>query len=781
MKSLPISAAILLTSAATIGTAAAQSLPPAPIETPASSPASQDTAALPASVYARAEAVLPQHVDELIFEMSVTPHWIGDTARFWFEKRARGGREYLLVDPATGTQTPLFDHQKLIEALSMATGEPVPRASFALEKLSIEDESERLRFQYGGKDWLYSAGQNVLTAAPVINDLAVESPDGRWSALVRDGNLFLIDKADGSEHRLTRDGTPAAPYATPVINPKLMIAKGTAQPDIKPDISWSPDSRRIATYRMKLEGARRLSLVQSSPPGAGAPRLFDYVYPLTGDQNTPLAEGLVFDVESGEQRSIALPARPILYYGGPYYEWSADSGALFEQRPSRGYKALQLYRIDAAMGAAKLLTEDRSDSYVDYYGHFWSYDDKGETIYWTGDAGGFAHLHSVDAQSGKRRQLTSGNWRARSVAGIDHESGRLLVIGSGREKGRDPYLRHLYSVPVTGGAPLLLTPEPLDHHVFVSPDGRYFVDNMSLINEPTRSVLRQASDGKIVMELGRADISAYRAAGYHLPEPFEAVAADGKTPIFGALFKPADFSPANRYPVIEDIYTGPHHVMTPKSFEAAMTARNANAMAQLGVISVMVDGRGTWGRSRAFQQPAYRNLHAVGLDDHIAGIRAAAANRPWMDISRAGIYGFSAGGYDVVRAMTERPDFYKVGVSASGNHDNRLDKAVWNEQWMGSELGEHYDANSNIHWAPKLTGKLLIAHGELDENVPPAASLRLVDALIRANKDFEFLMIPGADHYLDAVPYYQRRRWDFFVRELLGKTPPPNYQMRSFD
>lgn len=736
---------------------------------------------LPAAAYSRAEAVLPQHVDELVFGISVRPQWIGETERFWFERRTPAGREYLRVDPAGRTMEPLFDHAALIAALADATRATVTRKAFRLTDLKADPETGLLRFGFAGKKWRYDPVSRALTPEATPGEKGVESPDGKWRAVVRAGNLVVVSIRDGSEKVLTADGTVDAPYATPVVNVKTMIAEGTALPAVEPDLVWSPDSARIATYRLDLRGARRLAHVQSTPPDDAPPKVFDYVYTLTGDTSPPRGQGIIFDVAAGTRVDIQLPAEPILYYGGPGFEWSADSKAVFESIAERGYKALRLFRIEAATGAARVLTEDRSDTYVDYYGHFWSYDGKSDTHYWTADPTGFAHVYAIDGRSGTRKQLTAGAWRARAVAGIDRADGRVLITGSGRETGRDPYYRHLYAVPAKGGAARLLTPEPLDHDVSVSPGGSYFVDNMSRIDQPTHSVLRSSRDGHIVMELGRADVSAYLAAGYRLPEPFETVAADGKTPIYGAIFKPADFDASKQYPVIEDIYTGPHYVMTPKSFEAAMTGRNDNAMAQLGVIAVTIDGRGTWGRSRAFQQPSYRNLHAVGLDDHIAGIRAIAARNPWMDANRVGVYGFSAGGYDVMRAMTERPEFYKVGVSASGNHDNRLDKASWNEQWMGGDLGPHYDANSNMSWASKLTGKLFLAHGELDENVPPAATLRLADALIKANKDFDFLIVPNADHFLDTVPYFQRRRWDFFVRELIGKAPPQGYAMRPFD
>lgn len=773
MKRLPALTMLLMCSAAPLALAPVTATP-AFAEAATTSPT-----AVPSSVYARAEAVLPQHIDELIFGLSVHPQWIGDGAEFWFERNTPQGRDYVRVNPVSNQTTPLFDHDALVSQLATASGKPLARKDLRLTGLKLDAKTGMLEFSHDGRKWRFDPAQGTVSPAAAASR-SITSPDGLWTAEVRDGDIYIVSVADGSARRLTQDGA-ASPYATPLINLKDMAAQGTSRPETSPMVIWSPDSRRIATYRIDRSSARHLSLVQSSPKDGGPPRVLNYLYPLTGDTDIPTSEGLIFDIETGQRTAMQTPPRPVLYYGGPWYEWSADSRAVFERQPSRGYGALTLNRIEADTGHVRKLTEDTSDTYVDFYGHFWTYDDKSDTHFWTADPDGYAHVYAINAQTGARRQLTSGNWRARTVAGTDNKSGRVLIVGSGREAGRDPYLRHLYSVPTNGGQIRLLTPEAMDHDVSVSPDGRFFVDNMSTIDQPTRSVLRRSSDGRIVMELGRADISAYLAAGYHLPEPFQTVAADGVTPIYGAIFKPADFDPAKRYPVIEDIYTGPHYVMTPKSFEAAMTGRNANAVAQIGVIAVTIDGRGTWGRSRAFQQVAYKNLHAVGLDDHIAGIRDVASRNPWMDTSRVGIYGFSAGGYDVVRAMTRRPDFYKVGVTASGNHDNRLDKATWNEQWMGTELGPLYDENSNITWAPKLEGRLLVAHGELDENVPPLASLRLADALIKANKDFEFMMVPNADHFLDSVPYYQRRRWDFFVRELLNQTPPEAYTMRPFD
>lgn len=764
-------ALLLLLSTAACSTAA---IPP--VATVQSGTAAQK---LDSRSYERAEAVLPQNVRSLIRQISVRPQWIGEGATFWFEREREAGRDYVRVDAATGESKPLFDHDALIAALAQATGSQIERTSFKLDGLRYDEKDKRFGFTFAERQWTLDPETGALNEKTGDEAKGVLSPDGAWRVVVRGHDLYLVSVKTGAEKRLTRDGSATRPYARPVVNVKTMIAKGSSAPELEPDISWSPDSRRFVTYRMDLTRARHLSLVQSTPADGSPPRVFDYAYPFTGDGETATATSLIFDAASGTSVTVEMPAEEMLYYGGPWFEWNKAGDALFRQIQTRGYKAMRLLRIDAATGKARVLAEDRSDTYVDYYGHFWDYDKASDTHFWTADPTGYAHVYAIDGTSGARRQLTSGEWRARSVAGVDREGGALLVVGSGREAGRDPYLRSLYRVALDGGALTPLTPEPLDHDVSVSPDGRFFVDNMSLINQPTRSVLRRASDGEIVMELGRADASAYLAAGYSFPEPFETVAADGKTPIYGAIWRPADFDPKRKYPVIEDIYTGPHYVMTPKSFEASFRT-SVNSMAQLGFFGVTIDGRGTWGRSRSFQQPAYQNLHLVGLDDHVAGIKAMGARYPSMDLERVGIFGFSAGGYDVMRALTRRPDFYKAGVSASGNHDNRLDKAVWNEQWMGSDLGSIYDENSNVTWAKALQGRLFLAHGELDENVPPAATLRLVDALIAANKDFEFLIVPNADHFLDDSPYFQRRRWDFFLRALGDGEPPAGYRIKPF-
>ncbi len=752
--------------------ALAQADPTAPPQT-----ASPDTADPAIARYRAAEAVLPQHVGELISDISVRPVWETDSARFVYARNTPAGPEYKLVDPDRRRVSELFTPEQL-DQIGIA-----PKAGGKAAKLGGLRWKEKgvLAFSAKGKDWLYRVDTAKLDPAPAVAEDETPSPDGQWIAFTREGNLFVRPAGGGEAVQLTSDGTTESPYARPVVNPKIMVAQQSETPRIAPDVLWSPDSRKLVTYRINAAGARRLSMMQSTPPGGAPPKSYSYTYTLSGDPTPPTATTVVIDLASRKVVTAALPAEAMLYYGGPEYLWTADGKAVLTRRPERGYRKLSAIRIDAETGAANILIQSASDTYVDYYGHFWGYEKRAKSLFWLGDRGGFAHLDVMGENGSARRGLTQGQWRARSVAGVDAAGASALVVGQGREAGRDPYLRSLYAVSLKGGQPRNLTPEALDHDVSVSPDGRWFVDNMSLIDHPTRSVLRATRDGAIAMEISRADASAYLAAGYAFPEPFEALAADGQTRLYGAIYRPRSFDPKASYPVIENIYTGPHYVMTPKSFEAAMLGRNANSMAQLGAVAITIDGRGTWGRSREFHQQAYGRLHAVGVDDHVAVIGQLAQRFPWFDANRVGVYGFSAGGYDVMRMMTEAPSVYKVGVSASGNHDNRLDKAEWNEQWLGEKLGDVYEQNSNIAWADRLVGKLFLAYGELDENVPPSATLRLVDRLIANNRDFEFLVVPNADHYLDDSPYFQRRRFDYFTRHLIGGKVPNEFKMRPFE
>lgn len=730
---------------------------------PAATPAADGT---PDQLVARAQAVTPVALRELVTGEQVVPHWSDEGSRFWYAADRTGGVEYLQVDAESGTIRPLFDRAKLDHAIRETTGSGGSAAGLALDAVDYDFDTRELTFDLQGRRWNFDTLTGRLApAAPVEGVL---SPDKRWRVLMREHDLYLEDTATRRVSRLTTDGSAERPYARPIASLKAMTAQGSDSPVLPVDIVWSPDARRFVTYQMDLRVARRLCAVQSTPPDGGPPRTYEYVYPMAGDEKVPVAQTIIFTVATGAARRVETIRQEMLYFGAPQYVWTRDSSAVLQAIATRGYKSLGLYSIDAASGHASLLAQEESKRFVDYFAHRWEYLPAADAVLWMSELDGWNHTVLVD-RNGRRTKLTSGRWTVSELAGGSESGTAQFLVGRGREPNRDPYLRHLYRVERDAGGVRLLTPEPVDHDVYVSPGGHYFVDNMSTIDLPTTSVLRSAVDGRILLTLQTADLREFKALGLRLPEPFMALAADGTTPLYGALYKPSTFDPGKRYPVVEYIYTGPHTITTPKSFVAGLRLDVAYSMTELGFVVVVLDGRGTSGRGRAFLDPAYRHLHGVGLDDHVTVIRELGRRHPWMDTSAVGVYGFSAGGYDVLRAMTERPGFYKAGISASGNHDNRLDKAVWNEQWMGFPLDDGYVENSNVTWAPKLEGDLLLTHGELDENVPMAATLRLADALLRANKRFELLIVPNADHWLGDLPHYNRRRFQFMLRAL---SPP---------
>jgi dipeptidyl aminopeptidase/acylaminoacyl peptidase len=602
----------------------------------------------------------------------------------------------------------------------------------------------------------------------------VTSPDGRWVALLQDHDVYVRSVATGELVRLTDDGGPLNEYAAALPSPTVMAAQRTEHPAMRVSAVWSPDSRRLVAYRLDQRSAGRLTVVQNVPPTGVRPTGYTYAYPLPGDVGVPVAVPVILDLYNRTRTPIQTEPLQLLYYGGPAFRWFPDGQRVYFTWTERGYHRLQLREADARTGQVRVLAEDTAATFVDPHNTFSRILGGGTEVLWASQRDGFTHLYLYDGRTGRLvRQLTRGSWVVREIEAVDERARTVFFTASGREPGRDPYLRHLYRVNLDGTGLTLLTPEPADHAVSVSPSREFLVDTYSRADTSPVSVLRRAGDGAVVRELERADISALLATGWRWPEPFRARTADGRTDIYGIIWRPSTFDPSRRYPVVEQIYTGPQGYFVPKSFTAFRS--HAQAVAELGFVVVQVDGPGTNFRGRAFLEAAYRNLGSGALDDHIAALRQLGERYSYLDLSRVGVYGHSAGGYDAAHALLTHPEFYRVGVSSAGNHDHRMDKAWWNELWMGFPVGEHYREQSNVTLASRLQGKLLLAHGDMDENVPPSATLQLVDALIRANKDFDLLILPGRNHGFGADPYFVRRRWDFFVRHLLGAEPPTGY------
>lgn len=732
-----------------------------------------------------AQQVSAEQIDKLVFRSHIQPTWLGADGRyFWYFRDDAKAASYILVDTQTRQKQRLFDPKLLATALQKASGKPVDAQQLKLAGLRVVKERTQLEFNFEGKAWQYEIASQNLRLREVKpnsnpkNSREVISPDAQWLVSMRNYNVYLKNLQTGIEQQLTSDGTALQAYAQAIMNPNLLIQGKHQSADEIADFVWSPDSKKFATIRLDLRQAATLTLVQAAPAdGSKRARAYTYPYALTGDSATATASLMIYDLAQARFTAAQMPAQAVLYYGSPNFQWDSGSQFVYSLQPERNYQALHWYRVNASDGVAKPLISETTAPFADYYGHRHEYDGKRKQVYWTSDVTGWKHFYRYDAETGQLlNPLTQGNWRVGEILFVDSEKQQVVVEGYGREAGRDPYLRHIYRVSSDGKQLQLLTPEALNHDVSLAANGSYLVDNMSSANQPTQTVLRDGQTGEILMQLESADASALTALGWRVPEPFKTIASDGKTELYGLLYHPFQTqagggkarttkpAPA-AYPMLEHIYTGPHTSYVPKSFHRALRSTLLPFTA-LNIAGVYIDAPGTSRRSREFLNTAYKNLGDNGYAEHEAALRELAKRYPQYDSQRVGIFGFSAGGYDTVRAMLTRPDFYKVGWAASGNHDHRADKAVWNEQWMGYPSSELYQQASNLTLAGQLKGKLMIAHGELDTNVHPMASMQLADALIKANKDFDLLWMPNADHYLDDIPYYNRRRWEFFYRHL---------------
>ncbi|MCB9879000.1 MAG: prolyl oligopeptidase family serine peptidase [Planctomycetes bacterium] len=562
---------------------------------------------------------------------------------------------------------------------------------------------------------------------------------------IREHDVWLRD--GGEEVRLTDDGTAADAYREPR--------------------HASPDGRFALGFRVAEGEPHPVYMVDSSPRDQLQPKLFQHDYTKPGDR-IDAPRPVLFDLVG--KRRVSVDEAPFVdAWSIDHVRWSEHGREVYCLYNRRGHQLLRLYAIDAATGAVRVVLEEKSDTFVDYSQkttlHWLA---GGGSFLWASERDGWNHLYVVDAATGAMRQLTKGEWVVRALEKVDEAAGEVWFTAMGIRPGQDPYHKHLARIRLDGSALTVLTEGDGSHEWQFSPDGSLFVDRWSRADHPWVTELRRAQDGALVAELGRDDVEQLLATGYRPPERFVAKGRDGVTDIHGILIVPSDFDPAKRYPVVEDIYAGPHDHFVPKRWELGNRQR---ALAELGFVVVKIDGMGTNWRSRAFHDVCWRNLKDAGFPDRIAWLRAAAAERPWLDLERVGIFGGSAGGQSALAALLHHGDFYKVAVADCGCHDNRMDKIWWNEAWMGYPIGPWYADSSNVTHAAKLTGKLLLTVGELDRNVDPASTMQVVDALIRADKDFDFVIVPGGGHGVGEMPYLVRRRQDFFVRWLHGVEP----------
>jgi len=747
--------------------------------------------------YARAERMLLWNAAALVRNASVQPHWIDKSDRFWYRSETADGGEFVVVDPARGTRRPAFDHARLATVLSRVADSTWTAQQLPFDSITFVDAAHALEVDAAGSRWRCDLGNSRDAASytcarigPVARDTlgALRSPDGKWEAFVRGYDLYLRAVASGEVLRLTTDGARDFAYAAQPGGRTSAITDLRSGRALPPDAIWSPDSKRLLTQRLDERGVGEMYLLESArADGSYRPKLWAYHYPVPGDSLVPRATLLLVDVERRAVAPVRTELLDVLYaspIGLNQVWWDSTGSTVYALRRERGMRAYQVMAIDAASGTTHAVLEERGPTLVEPHLSIGARPNirvlgDGSVVGYS-QRDGWGHLYLFDASGEVRSRITQGPWVVRDLVALDEKARTVLFTATAREPGSDPYYRKLYRAGLNGSGLRLLTPEEADHHVTLSPSGRYIVDRYSRVDLAPKTVLRDARDGRVLRTLEEADVSRLLATGWRWPERFHVKAADGVTDIYGVIYRPSTFDSTRRYPVLDEVYPGPQAIQSPTGFTPGGDAR---ALAELGFIVVNIDGRGTPYRSKAFHDYQYGKLElGGGLEDHVAGLRQLAERRPYLDLDRVGVYGHSGGGFMSARAMMLYPDFYKVAVSSAGNHDQRGYISLWGETYMGLPVAHRYDAQSNASLAKNLKGKLLLAFGDLDDNVQPALTVQLIDALEKANRDYDLLIVPNANHgFALTSTYFMRRRWDYFVTHLLGQAPPPNYEIKPVD
>ncbi len=692
-------------------------------------------------------------------------HWISGEPYCWYKNTSESGDQYLLVDVLATSQSEAFDHQRMADALAKLLSKPFVATELVLEDLTFDLDSGIARFQIDS----VSISMDLLTyegdVTETINRKSrnrrgywgnrsdelegdpVASPDKQWVAKIKEYNVVVVNKQTNEEVQLSYDGTEGNYYSS--------------------FIKWSPDSRRLVTNRVNPSAKNKIYFVESSPENQLQPKLQEREYLKPGDQMTQRYPQL-FDVVQRKQLEVSTEELED-QFSLHAVAWQKDgSGFTFEYN-QRGHQQYGVFFVDT-LGTSKMVVDEKSPTFIDYSGKRYRYDaEPTNEIIWASERDGWNHLYLYDSRTGKvKNQITKGKWIVRGVVHVDEAKREIIFKASGLDKDQDPYFIHYCKIGFDGKGFTRLTKENGTHEAAFSDDFGYFIDRYSRIDQAPVVVVKSAKDGKELLPLQKANIDQLEATGWKAPEVFVSKARDGKTDIWGMIIRPSNFDPEKTYPVIEYIYAGPHSSFVPKDFRTYLWSMHA--MAELGFVVVQIDGMGTSNRSKAFHDVCYQNLKDAGFPDRKLWIQAAAKKYTYMDAERVGIFGTSAGGQSAAGALVFHSDFYDVAVSSCGCHDNRMDKIWWNEQWMG-KIGPHYAESSNTVNAAQMDGDLMLILGELDDNVDPATTMQLVDALVKANKRFELVVIPGAGHTSGGA-YGERKRKDFFVKHLMGVDPP---------
>jgi dipeptidyl aminopeptidase/acylaminoacyl peptidase len=763
------------------------------------------------AAYDRADS-FNRRTEGLVVDTAETPMFLESSSKLWYRKTVKGGNAFVLVDAVAKTKVPAFDHERLAVALSAAASAKYTAVTLPFASFTFAKDAQAIEFsitgtgrggaggggrQGGGRQgggaaapqWRCTLTDYTCTrATPPApaqgqggqgrggpgraggpgappEEAVRNSPDNKWQALIQNFNIYVRPAPQGG----------SAPGAGQVqgsgqTSAGVMLSTDGSEGNAYTinSVRWSPDSKKIAAFRRRPGYERLVHYVESSPADQLQPKHTTNLYRKPGDV-VDFDYPVVFNVETKQQipGDVSLFPNP---YANIRLEWRSDSRAVTFEYNQRGHQLYRVVEIDATTGRTRALIEETQKTFVEYSGKRYREDiADGKEIIWASERDGWNHLYLYDGATGKvKNQITKGPWVVRAVEFVDEPKRQVYFRASGMHAGKDPYFIHSYRVNFDGTGLTALTDADGTHTVTYSPDRQYYVDTWSRVDLPQQSVLKRMSDRTTVLELEKADATALLATGWRMPEPFMSKGRDGTTEIWGVIIRPTNFDPNQKYPVIENIYAGPQSSFVPKTFG---TQGGMNALAELGFIVVQIDGMGTSNRSKAFHDVSWQNLGDAGFPDRILWHKAVAVKYPYYDITRVGVYGTSAGGQNSAGAVLFHPEFYQVAYSNSGCHDNRMDKIWWNEQWMGWPIGQQYAASSNVDNAHRLKGRLMLLVPEMDTNVDPSSTMQVVNALIKAGKTFELVVVPGANHGAGG-PFSTRKRNDWFVKNLLGLEPP---------
>jgi len=693
-------------------------------------------------------------------------NWVNNTS-FWYVNNTMKGTEFLRVDAIEKQQIPAFNQENLAASLSKVLEKkinpnqlPIDNLEFSKDfsnlvfttdslKISCDLKSYQLTKIQGG--YKKNQKRNTYWGERFDEQLKkeVKSPDLLHIAFIKNYNLYIKNVKTQEETQLSYDGSKGFYYTS--------------------FLEWSPDSKKIMAYKVRPGEEHKIYFVESSPKDQFQPKLQERDYLKPGDQ-LAFRSPQLFDITSKKHISISTDLFQEQYSVSDF-DWKDDSSAFTFEYNQRGHQVYRVLEVNATDGKVKTIVDETSSTFIDYSGKKYRYNlRKANQIIWASERDGWRHLYLIDANTGKiKNQITKGNWPVRGVIKVDEENKQIYFTASGLDINQDPYLVHYCRIDFDGKNFKRLTTEDGNHKVSFSPDYQFYVDQYSSVDKAPITLLKSVANPKLVMKLQEADMTDLLKTGWRAPEVFSAKGRDGKTDIWGIIVRPTTFDPNRSYPIIEYIYAGPHDSFVPKNFQPYYWSMTA--LAELGFIVVQIDGMGTSNRSKAFHDVCWKNLKDAGFPDRKLWMKAAAAKYPYMNIEKVGIHGTSAGGQNAGAALVFNSDFYDVAVSSCGCHDNRMDKIWWNEQWMGYPIGPEYEACSNVANAAQMQGNLMLILGELDDNVDPASTMQFVNALIKANKNFELVTIPGMGHSAGG-DYGERKRRDYFVQHLLGVTPP---------